>query len=291
MADLSPGPDVARPQEPVSQASVFEYDSARHRLTVLGELRELVRYRDLLRVLISKTIKTRYKRSAIGILWTLLNPLLTMLVLTIAFSAVMRSAVPSYPVYLLIGLVVWNLFSGSTAWSMGTYIRAGSLLKQAHMPPTVFAVACVGNCLINFFFSLVPLCIMMLFLGHPFYATWAFVPFALLLVSAFSLGVALFMSALGIFFSDVVEMYQIALQAWFYLTPIIYPAEFLPDRYAWIIWANPMYHMIELVRAPIFLGHLPQASTFIICTLWALAALIGGARYFVRKSDEFAYRL
>jgi ABC-2 type transport system permease protein len=270
---------------------VLEYDSAIHRPTVWGELRELVRYRDLLRVLISKTIKTRYKRSAIGILWTLLNPLLTMLVLTVAFSAMMRSAVPSYPVFLLIGLVVWNLFSGSTAWSMGTYIGAGGLLKKAHMPPTIFAVACVGNCLINFFFSLVPLCIMMLFQGHPFYATWWFVPIAVLLVSAFSLGVALFISTLGIFFSDVVEMYQIALQAWFYLTPIIYPAEFLSSRYEWLLWVNPMYHMIELVRAPIFGGHLPHASTLIICTLWAFGSLVGGAWYFVRKSDEFAYSL
>lgn len=288
MLDVTP--DAERTRR-LPEGATSEYDSASRRPTVLGELRELVRYRDLLRVLISKTIKTRYKRSAIGILWTLLNPLLTMLVLTIAFSAMMRSAVPSYPVYLLIGLVVWNLFSGSTAWSMGTYIGAGGLLRQAHMPPTVFAVACVGNCLINFFFSLVPLCIMMLLLGHPFHSTWWFVPIAVFIVSAFSLGVALFVSALGVFFSDVVEMYQIALQAWFYLTPIIYPVEFLPAKYAWIVWVNPMYHMIELVRAPIFQGHLPHAATVIICTLWAFAALAGGASYFVRKSDEFAYRL
>ena len=208
-----------------------QYDSAIHRPTVLGELRAIMRYRDLLRVLISKTIKVRYKRSALGILWTLLNPLLTMLVLTIAFSAMMGGTVSSYPIYLLIGLVVWNLFSQSTAWTMGTYIGAGGLLKRAHIPPTIFAVACMGNCLINFFFSLVPLVIMMLAMGHPFYFSWWFVPFAVFLVSAFSLGVSLFMAALGIFFSDVVEMYQIALQAWFYLTPIIYPPQLRPGKF------------------------------------------------------------
>ncbi len=287
MSDPDRTPDAGR----ASLATVPEYDSAIHRPTVLGELRELVRYRDLLRVLISKTIKVRYKRSALGILWTLLNPLLTMLVLTVAFSAMMRSAVPSYPVYLLVGLIVWILFSSSTAWAMGTYIGAGGLLKKAHMPASVFAVACIGNCLINFFFSLVPLGIMMLYMGHPFHATWWFVPIAVVLVAAFSLGVAFFMSALGIFFSDVVEMYQIALQAWFYLTPIIYPAEFLPARYSWLLWVNPMHHMIELVRAPIFLGQLPEASTIAICVVWAVGALAGGAWYFVRKSDEFAYSL
>lgn len=269
----------------------FEYDSALHRPTVLGEFKELVRYRDLLRVLISKTIKTRYKRSALGILWTLLNPLLTMLVLTVAFSTLMKNTVASYPVYLLIGLVVWNLFSQSTAYAMGTYIGAGSLIKRAHIPPSVFAVACVGNCLINFFFSMVPLCIMMLAMGHPFHATWWFVPFAILIVSVFSLGVALFMSTLGIFFSDVVEMYQIALQAWFYLTPIFYPPQFLPEKYSWLLVVNPMHHMIELVRAPIFQGELPSAMNLAVCLLWAVGALLGGSWYFVRKSDEFAYSL
>lgn len=286
MIDVAP--DAMGTKDP---GRAVEYDSAIHRPTVLAELRELVRYRDLLRVLISKTIKVRYKRSALGILWTLLNPLLTMLVLTIAFSAMMGGTVSSYPVYLLIGLVVWNLFSQSTAWTMGTYIGAGGLLKRAHIPPTIFAVACMGNCLINFFFSLVPLVIMMLFLGHPFHASWWFVPVAVFLVSAFSLGVALFMATLGIFFSDVVEMYQIALQAWFYLTPIIYPPQMLPARYGWLLWINPMHHMIELVRAPIFRGQLPDVTTIAICTLWAFGALAGGAWYFVRKSDEFAYSL
>ena len=286
MIDVRPDPT------PAGEAGrAVQYDSAIHRPTVLGELRAIMRYRDLLRVLISKTIKVRYKRSALGILWTLLNPLLTMLVLTIAFSAMMGGTVSSYPIYLLIGLVVWNLFSQSTAWTMGTYIGAGGLLKRAHIPPTIFAVACMGNCLINFFFSLVPLVIMMLAMGHPFYFSWWFVPFAVFLVSAFSLGVSLFMAALGIFFSDVVEMYQIALQAWFYLTPIIYPPQLLPARYAWLLWINPMHHMIELVRAPIFRGQLPEATTVIICTLWAFVALAGGAWYFVRKSDEFAYSL
>ena len=258
---------------------------------MLGELRELIRYRDLLGLLISKTIKTRYKRSVLGIAWTLLNPLLNMIVMTIAFSAVMQNSVPRYPVYLLIGLVVWSFFSQSTSYAMGTFVWGGSLIKRVYMPPTIFAVACVANCLINFFFSLVPLVVIMLALGHPFYGTWWFVPIAVILLSAFSLGVSLLMSALAAFFTDMLDMYQVALQAWFFLTPIIYPANMLPARYAWILVLNPIHHMIQLVRDPIFLGQLPPWSTTLICTLWAIGALVGGAWYFVRKSDEFAYSL
>lgn len=271
--------------------AIFEYDSSIHRPTVLGELRDLVRHRDLLRVLISKTIKTRYKRSALGVLWTLLNPLLMMSVMTVAFSSMMKNAVPAYPVYLLIGIVVWNLFSQSTVYAMATYIGAGSLLRRTRVPPSVFAVACVGNCLINFFFSLVPLWILMLIMGQPFRAALWFVPVAVLLVAAFALGVALFLSTLGIFFSDVVEMYQIFLQAWFYLTPILYPPELLSPSYRWLLSINPMYHMIELVRGPIFHGEVPGLSMIMVCLLWACGALAAGSWYFVRKSDEFNYHL
>jgi ABC-2 type transport system permease protein len=277
--------------KPTTAEPVVEYDSSIHRPTLFGEVRELVRYRDLLGLLVSKTIKTRYKRSVLGVAWTLLNPLISMIVMTVAFSAMMQSAVPRYPVYLLIGLVVWSFFNQSTTYSMGTFVWGGSLLKRVYMPPTIFAVACVANCLINFFFSMVPLVLMMLALGHPFHATWWFVPIAVLILSAFSLGVALFMSALAVFFTDMLDMYQIALQAWFYLTPIIYPAEMLPARYAWILVLNPMHYMIMLVRDPIFLGQLPSAATLAVCAAWALGALVGGAWYFVRKSDEFAYSL
>jgi len=281
------------PESPSKKKSavVFEYDSAIHRPTVLGELRELIRYRDLLGLLVSKTIKTRYKRSVLGILWTLLNPLISMIVMTVAFSAMMRSTVPRYPVYLLIGLVVWGYFSQSTAYAMGTFVWGGNLLKRVYMPPTIFAVACVINCLINFFFSLVPLVVIMLLMGHPFYATWWFVPIGVILLSCFCLGVSLFMSALAAFFVDMLDMYQIVIQAGFFLTPIIYPAEMLPPQYSWILTINPMYHMIELIRVPIFVGQLPEVSTMILSTLWALGALMGGAWYFVRKSDEFAYSL
>ncbi len=268
----------------------FEYDSAKDRLTIASEVRALFRYRDLLKSLIAKTIKSRYKRSALGVAWTLLNPLVNMAVLALAFSTVFRGSVPNYPVYILLGLTTWNFFSQSTAWAMGQFVWGGALMKRVYVPPSVFAVACVGNGLVNVGFSLVPLVAIMLISGHPFHATWWFFPIALLVLAVFCLGVALFMSTLAVFFADVVDMYQLVLQAWFFLTPIIYPRQVFPHRYDWLLQINPMYPLLELVRRPIYAGELPDLGTVLLAVSWAVAALAVGSWVFTSKADEFAYR-
>jgi ABC-2 type transport system permease protein len=268
----------------------IEYDSARDRLTIASEIREIVRYRDLLKSLIAKTIKSRYKRSVLGVAWTLLNPLVNMAVLAIAFSTVFRTHIPHYAVYLLIGLTAWNFFSQSTAWAMGQFAWGGALMKRVYVPPSIFAVSCVGNGLVNVGFSLVPLLLIMLVAHHPFHATWWVFPLAMLVLSVFCLGVALLVSTLAVFFADVVDMYQLMLQAWFFLTPIIYPREVFPQQYAWILHLNPMYPLLELVRLPIYAGQIPDARTVLLAVGWALAALAVGSWIFIRKADEFAYR-
>jgi ABC-type polysaccharide/polyol phosphate export permease len=271
-------------------AELFDYDSARDRGSVLTEVRALLRYRGLLRMLIVKTVKSRYKRSAFGVVWTLLNPLINMAVLAVVFSTLFRGSVPNYAVYVLIGLTTWNFFSQSTSYAMGQFAWGGTLIKKVYVPPSVFAVACVGNGIVNIGLSLIPLLGIMLALRHPFYATWWFLPVALLVLSVFSLGVALFLSTLAVFFADVVDMYQLLLQAWFFLTPIIYPRTIFPDENVWMMKLNPMAYMIDLVRLPIYAGRLPDLQTFLLASGWALAALALGAWFFTAKADEFAYR-
>jgi ABC-type polysaccharide/polyol phosphate export permease len=267
------------------------YDSALSRSTIASEVRELLRYRDLLKLLVSKTIKSRYKRSTLGVAWTLLNPLVNMVVMSVVFATVFRGAIPRYPVYLLVGLITWNFFSQTTAYAMGQLVWGGGLLKRVYVPPTIFAVACVGNGLVNLGVSLVPLVAIMLVMGQPFHPTWWFVPIAVLILSLFCLGAALLVSTLAVFFIDVVDMYQLLLQAWFYLTPILYPREILPARYAWALDLNPMYHMVQLVRLPIFAGLVPDLRTTLIAAAWAVGTLLLGGWVFTRKADELAYRV
>jgi ABC-type polysaccharide/polyol phosphate export permease len=268
-----------------------EYDSASRRPPVIEEFLELLRYRDLLSLLVVNSIKTRYKRSVLGVLWTLLNPLLTMAVLTIAFSTIFRISLANYPVYLLAGLISWNFFSQSTTVAMGSLVWGGGVLKRIYVPRTIFSVSAIGNGLINLGLALLPLALIMLALGQPFTWSLLFLPVAVLLTAMFALGVALFMSTLAIFFVDVVDIYSVLLQAWFYLTPVIYPAEIVPPQFLWLVRLNPMYGMLELFRAPIYHGALPAADIVAVSAAWALAALAVGWWAFTRKADDFAYRV
>lgn len=270
--------------------AVAYYDSTSRKAPMLAELRELLRYSDLLKMLVSRITKTRYKRSALGVLWTLLNPLISMVVLSIAFSTIFKTEV-HYPVYLLCGLICWNFFSQTTVYAMGSMTSGSSLMKRVYVPCTIFGVAFVGNGLVNLALSIVPLVLIMLFVGQPFYATWWFVPVAALLLAMFCLGVTLLMSTLAVFFADVSDMFALLLQSWFFLTPIIYPLEMLPDRYQRLIALNPMYHLVELFRAPVVSGHLPAATHLLWGAGSACLTLLVGWWAITRKANEFAYRL
>jgi ABC-type polysaccharide/polyol phosphate export permease len=131
----------------------------------------------------------------------------------------------------------------------------------------------------------------MLITGAPIRLSLLYLPFSIILVAMFALGVGLFLSTLGVYFTDVLEMYQIVLMAWMYFTPIIYPMEIIPAGYAWVFRLNPLYHLLEVFRHPIYLGKLPDASTVAVACLLSFLTLILGWWFFTRKADEFAYRV
>ena len=292
MPDLNPlSPESVLASESSPSRSELYYDSARLPHPFLRELQELWRYRDLLRLLVGSSIKTRYKRSALGVLWTLLNPLLSTLVMTVAFSALFRFELHNYSVYLLSGLLLWNFFTQTTLQSMHMLIWGSSLLKRIYIPRAIFAAAVLGNGLINLLLALIPLALVMLVLGHPFRPALLFLPAAMLIAAMFTLGLGLLISTLAIFFVDVVDIYGVLISAWFYLTPIIYPETIIPPQFAWVLWLNPMRYMVELFRTPIYLGTGPSLSHLAVAFGLALSTLLLGWWSFTRKADEFAYRI
>jgi ABC-2 type transport system permease protein len=267
------------------------YDSAQRRLPLVEEFRELVRYRDLLVQLISRNIKTRYKRSALGILWTMLNPLLMMLVLTFVFSEVFRFQTTHYAAYALAGLSLWNFFAQTTTGAMSELIWGGSLMNRIYLPRAIFAVTALGTGLVNLLLSLIPLFLIMIITGVPIRPVALILPVPILLTAMFALGVALFLSRVAAYFADVLEMYQILLMAWMYLTPIIYPKEILPERFHWVFNLNPMYHLMEVFRAPLHVGRLAGPKTLAAAAVASVLTLAIGWWYFSRKADELAYRI
>ncbi|MCG6964464.1 MAG: glycosyltransferase [Acidobacteria bacterium] len=266
------------------------YDSDVSRGFMRDTIDETLRYRDLLRLLVTTNIKTRYKRSFLGVAWTLLNPLLMMTVMTLAFSALFRYSVPHYPVYVLSGLLFWTFFQQSTTQSMTSLVWGSSLLNKVYLPASVFPLSAIGTGLVNLVLSLAPLLLIMIALKQPF--TWAllFVPCAVLLLALFSLGLGLLVSSLAVFFADVVDMYGVVLRIWFYLTPVMYPEKILPDKYIWLVKLNPMYHLVRCWRDPIYLGQLPPMHSVLVCSTWALGITLVGWWVFSRQSHQFALR-
>lgn len=267
------------------------YDSALAGNPALSEIRDLWRYRDLLWQLIARNVKTRYKRSVLGVLWTMLNPLLMMLVLTFVFSNVFRFQQPHYSVYALAGLAIWNFFAQTTAGAMSELIWGGQLMHRIYIPRSIFAVSALGTSLVNLLLTLIPLFAIMVITGVPLRPALLILPLPILLTAMFALGVALVLSRVAAYFADVLEMYQIFLMAWMYLTPIIYPKEIIPERFLWLFNLNPMYHLIEIFRAPLLIGWLAGPNTVIASVAAAAVALAFGWWYFSRKADELAYRI
>lgn len=266
------------------------YDSDRQVSLALSELRDLKKYHYLLRQLVRRDILTRYKRSVLGVAWTMLNPLGTMLILSFVFSNLFK-AEQFYSVYILTGIITWNFFSQGTNAAMSGLMWGGSLMKQMYVPRTIFGISAIGTALVNLLLSLIPLILVILITGAPLYWTWVFVPISILILVCFTLGFGLFISTLGIYFPDVAEMYQIILSAWFYLTPIVYPESIIPERLRWLFFANPMYAMLKLFRLPIREGLIPTFAQIWPAAAWGIVTLVLGWLFFTSKSDEYAYRV
>lgn len=266
------------------------YDSEKKTNLALTELEEIGRYRYLLGQLIRRDILTRYKRSVLGVAWTMLNPLGTMLILSLVFSNLFN-ADGSYPVYILSGILAWNFFAQGTNAAMSGLMWGSGLMKQIYVPRTIFGVSAIGTALVNQLLSLVPLMIVILTTRSPLFLTLFFLPVAIILLAFFTLGIGLILSTLSAYFPDVSEMYQILLTAWMYLTPIIYPETIIPENLLWAFRFNPMYHLVKMFRLSIFEGRLPSLAEFLPALGWGVGVLVVGWLFFTSKSDEYAYRI
>jgi ABC-type polysaccharide/polyol phosphate export permease len=278
----------------LTKKSVIEnkpvYDSAQRRLMPLLEAREAWRYRDLIVFLVRRDLTARYKRSVLGIAWTMLNPLGMMIVLSIVFSQIFRMNIADYPAYVLSGLISWTFFAQTSSAAINVLVWGGDLMQRIYIPRSAFAISSIGTGLINLLLSLVPLIVVMVVIGTPLHLTILLAPISMILLGLFSLGVGLLISTIGIYFADIVEMYSIVIMAWFYITPIIYTLDLLPANLQGWLQFNPMVTLVELFRSLVFYGKIPTLENWLISIGVALGMFLIGWLVFTGKSDEFAYR-
>lgn len=252
-------------------------------------MKDFLQYRDLVRYLVARELKVRYRRSTIGFAWTMLQPLLTMLVLQLVFSAIFRFEIHNYPVYALAGILFWSFFSQSVVTSMNSLRSNAGLLTKLPIPKSVFPVATVIAGLVNMVFALVPLFAILIVTGHPLRPSLAFLPVSMLLAALFTLGAGLLLSPLAAFFTDIIELVGVVLTLTMYLTPIFYPIDIIPESFRWVVRFNPLRSVLEVFRDPIYYGKIPPLTHLTVTFAVVVVSLVLGILVFQRSSDRIAF--
>lgn len=266
------------------------YDSSNRGSRVVEEARALWSYRALVYELVIRDIKVRYKRSVLGVFWTMLAPLLNMVALTLVFSSILKQQIRNYPVYFMTGSILWTYFSQATSSAASQTQDSNELAKRIYIPRSVFVASSIGVGLVNLVLSIVPLLAILVATGFPLHATWYFLPVSVFMVTLFSAGVGFFLFTFASRFTDIREMYLVLVQTWFFLTPIVYHPSIVPAKFRLALWANPMYYLVRTFREPIYDGVLPSSRLIAASLALSLGVFLAGWVYFCHRAEEFAFR-
>jgi len=273
-----------------ARGGVPVYDSSARGSRVLEEARALWSYRALVYELVIRDIKVRYKRSVLGVFWTMLAPLLNMVALTLVFSSILKQQIRNYPVYFMTGSILWTYFSQSTSSAASQTQDSNELAKRIYIPRSVFVASSIGVGLVNLVLSIVPLVAILVATGFPLHATWYFLPVSVFMVTLFAAGIGFFLFTLASRFTDIREMYLVLVQTWFFLTPIVYHPSIVPPKFRLALWANPMYYLVRTFREPIYDGVLPSARLLAAAAALSIGLFFAGWIYFCHRAEDFAFQ-
>lgn len=245
------------------------------------------KYQFLLSQLVNRDFKTKYKRSVLGVLWSFLNPLLSMTVQYIVFSTIFKSDIPNFAVYLLIGIVFFSFFTEATSMGLSSIVGNSSLITKVYIPKYIFPISRVLSSAINLMFSLIPLFFVILFTGTPFTPSLLLLPFAIICTIVFCMGMGMLLSSMMVFFRDTLFLWNVISMLWMYATPIFYPESILPNKLMFIFKLNPLYHFIRFSRILVLQGVSPEPQAYLFCLIAAFVPFALGAIVFKKSQDKF----
>lgn len=248
----------------------------------------LWQYRELLKNLVIKDLKVKYRNSFLGFLWSLLNPLMMIVVYSVALKYILRVQIENFPLFLVVGILPWNLFSGTAIASTEAIIGNANLIKKISFPREILPVSTVLFHAAQFLLALLVFFPALVFLGAPWTPAIAAYPLVLLLQLVFTLGAALFLSAITVSYRDVKYLTEVALMILFWMTPVIYHLEMVPERVRWLFELNPMTSYITAYHDMLYWGRWPSAQMLLLGGLWAVLALGVGSWVFRRRQLFFA---
>ncbi|MVB10063.1 Polysialic acid transport protein KpsM [Caprobacter fermentans] len=249
--------------------------------------RGLVKYRWLLRQLIARDNKVKYKRSLLGYAWSILNPLLMMSVMTAVFSGMFRFDIPNFPIYFICGNLIFSFFQESTTMSMGSIISNAGLLKKVYIPKYIMPLSKTMSSFVNLWYSLVALFLILIVTRTRFQWTLLLIPLPLLYLFFFSFGIGLLLCVLATFFRDALYLYNVFITALMYLTPIFYPISAVPDVIKKIIYWNPLYYFVLMLRQLVLDGTLPTLKLHLVCISFVVISLTVGLTVFYKNQTKF----
>ena len=256
-------------------------------------LQELYNYRELVKNLVVRDLKLRYRSSVLGFLWCLVNPLLMMGVFTLVFTVLLtNNNIEHFPVFILIGILAWNLHSTALVGSINSVVGGAQLIQKVYFPREVLPIATVLSNTVNFLLSLIALFALVLIFQIQLTATLIFLPLVILVQVIFTVGIALFLSALNVFYRDTASIMETMMLAWFFLTPIFYRIEDVFPAYSRLMYIlNPLASIIAAYRDILYYGTMSNLDFFSRTAVTALVVLVLGYLFFIRSSRSFSESL
>lgn len=257
----------------------------------LNVLNAFSRYNFLLKQLVTRDFKTKYKRSVLGVLWSFINPLLTMTVQYIVFSTLFKTDIPNFSVYLLIGIVFFSFFSEATSMGLMSIVGNSALITKVYIPKYIFPVSRVLSSVINFLISIIPLMLAVLITRAPITPALLLLPFSIICTIVFCIGMSFILSSAMVYFRDMQFLWNIVSMLWMYATPIFYPESILPQQLILLFKMNPLYHFIRFSRQIILEGVSPEPQAYLFCLIAALVPFIIGVMIFKKTQDRFVLKI
>jgi len=258
---------------------------------ITNQINTFGRYKYYLRLLIKRDFITKYRKSVLGVVWSVLHPLLMMIVMTFAFQQLFRVEIENFPVYVFSGQLIFNFFSESTTLAMNSVIVGEGVIKKIYVPKYMFPLSRVISSLVNLLFSFVTFLLVFTFTGAQFYWTMLLVPIPFIFIFVFSLGIAMLLASLAVFFRDLTYLYGVLMQLLFFMTPIMYPVDIIPQWLIPFYGLNPLYHFVTYFRALTRLGTVPDIWSTMVCIGFALCALCVGTAVFMKQQDKYILNL
>ena len=245
------------------------------------------KFRPLLGELIARDIKTKYRKSVLGVLWTLLNPLFMMIILSVVFSNLFKFDVEYFPVYLLSGQLIFNFFNEATTNAMGAIVANGPLIKKIYVPKYMFVLSRIFSSSINLLASFTAMIFVMLAMRVELHYTVLLAPIPLIFIVFFSLGVGLILSAITVKFRDIMHLYSVFVTALMYLTPVIYPMSILPEWLKKIVLLNPITNILMMFRDVMLNNMLPSIGSILLAAVETAMVMVIGLYVFYKRQDTF----